>query len=474
VKTRVFYVAGICLLAALAGRAFWLSLRDTVAENPGLYAAMSPAERQAEYEWFMREFDNPRLDLGSYFETMKRVETLQGAYKRAQMAQNDKTWVPSEDAHRATTLSIFGNQYVHKVLPHLPQGEPFEQARDAAGYSSQALRERNAPVDPRAPFAWAMFYFAGLGFTFVHFALRIRALDGIWWMAALSDWRFPFWLMCFPVGLFKYPRAVDVKLQLVRAYRFAALVLTSCLSFAAAGCAGKRVKTEPDLPADAAKTWRIDADTVTWPNYLGLDGAVFHPGPVQQSSVTISLPRGFYLGAWNSVPLGDTLASPNFGHETDVSAGWNGSWLGLDWNTDATWIGVTPLAQYRGDVMQFSVRASRGFRIRGQTLAPFLWVRYATPVQGDTPARGIFFHEGVGWKWQKGRLDGSLNGELMYDSGAFGFQPGFFGKAGASLGFRLSDRWKVEIPIQASVPLVRTTDGRRTERRIGFRIAFAQ
>src|SRR3989344_4150775 len=351
-KTRLFYVVGGTILAIAFGHASFRMFRNAGSEDVSAYARMTHVERLAEWKALRLIVDDPQYSLFAYFETLKRFDRLTEATKRARaegtlgynMGAHGEP-LPDSDI---PTLQFLSNEYTNKMLGHLPRNEEFTRAQEAAGYKPDWTKGR-VPMDPLAPQAWTILYFLGLIFTFGHFLIRSSELGGSWEHSML-DWRFHAWLTVWPVGIFRYPTEVDVKLQIIRAYRLvqrtAVLLVSSSISLVAAGCGPKRVKTGlDDLPVDSTKSWRIDVNTITWPSYVGSNGAVFHSAPVQQGSTTVYHVSGFYLGTWHSVPLGKFNLSPNYAREIDLSGGWNGSRAGLNIGLDMTWVGVTPLAE---------------------------------------------------------------------------------------------------------------------------------
>lgn len=317
---------------------------------------------------------------------------------------------------------------------------------------------------------WALFYTIGLVFAFGRFTIAIEEMGGCWWQSALADWRFPFWMTIWFVGVFKYPTQIDVVMQAKRAYRFAVLVLSSTISVAAAGCAAKRVNTEPEtLPDRSATTWQIDTNTTTWPSYIGGNGAVFHPKPVQQTSVTATAKSGFYANVWHSAALGGRSLKPNFGSEIDGSIGWGGKFRTFSLDTTLTWVGVTPLSHYKGDVLQLSSSISRalphGFGVSST-------VNAVTPTKGTTPRRGMFFREGLNWGKSFGRASVNSGVEVFHDSGTFGFQSGWLSRGSAMIAWRVNKHLKASVPIRWNAPLSTLSDGRRRELQGGLIVSW--
>lgn len=475
-KSKLFYwIAGSFLAIAIVypvGRFVMEVDRDV-----SRYPTMSREERFTEYEALRREAETPTITLESYFEMLYRFRHLELAMERARTISDANCHGycgPSGRENDPVSLRFNEQNYVNEVLQKLPQDQRFVTARDSSNYVTK-YNQLNA-LTASTSINWrpiAFCYFTLLIFTFGHFVIRIEAMGGRWWFAAATDWRFPFWLTLCPFGVFKYPTEVDVKSAVARAWRFAVGLLTASISLASVGCVGKRVKTEPDGQYDDGKTWVVNVDAVTWPSYLGANGAIFHPAPVEQFSATLSHKSGLYAGTWTSVPLSPTNLFPNFGREIDGSVGWNGKVLhGSSFSFDSTLIGVTPIARYRGDVLQFTASLGRSVKVRGHTVSPYFTYRHATPTVGENPGSGTFLMAGASTGFGHGRISGTLKAEFMTDSGAFGFNPGRFLDGGGSFGTNLRKELRLEVPWRFSVPISATNDGRKKEAQVGLRLAW--
>ena len=173
------------------------------------------------------------------------------------------------------------------------------------------------------------------------------------------------------------------------------------------------------------------------------------------------------------MPLGGPKLTQNFGYEVDFSGGWNGQLRNFSFNADATFVGVTPLLKYGGDVLQLSMTASRDLKVgRGQTITPYFWVAHAMPTTSNSPEQGTFYHEGLRWNWSRGSWSAGANAELMYDSGAFGFESGHLARGGASVGRKFGPRLSLKIPVTWSTLISKVGDGRRSEIQVGASVVI--
>lgn len=479
-KSSWFYwIAGVAL-TLMFGHALWRTL-GSLGDGPAPadYPRMTFEERAAEYRALEAEVKSTgTVTPERYFQTLARMEKLDEALYRAR--QEERTLDPRiarSSIAETSRLRFLKDEWVNRRDGEWRKewtltDEQVSAARSAAGLD--VIRRRPAlPMDPFVPMAWFIVYMAGVVLTFGRFCIETEELGGSW-LVALTDWRFPAWLMIWFVGIFKYPTEIHVVDQVKRAYarvhRFAAFALTSALSVAGGGCAAKRINTELETrPSNPATTWKVNVNTVTLPKYVGADGAVFHSEPVQQTSVTAAASNGAYVGLWHSAPLTPTDAAPNYAREVDGSVGWNGKAGKLDVGADLTWIGVTPLGKFRGDVVQLSGSVGKALP-KGFGLSSA--VQIVSPTRGVAPRRGVFFREGVNWAGALKRLSLSASGEVFHDSGAFGFDSGWLARGEISAAMAIGKHWNISVPIRWNAPLTAMTDGRRKELQGGLKVSW--
>jgi len=469
-----YWIAGVSLAISILVAGV-MSLRDMDREDVSGYPQMSATEIGDEMDALRGVSASPVSDPRVAFNTLSRFESLNQAIKR----YNAGRGLTTEGHHKVVraggfdvvALDLVKNDYVNKVIELARQDwKAFEKAKSEALGQDHAPAVKYPPGDTRVPKAWAIVYFVGIVFAFGRFAIVIEEMGGSWWMSALTDWRFPFYLIVWFVGVFKYPTDIDVRMQVRRAYRFAVLVLSSALSLAAAGCAGKRVNTEPDeRRVDTAKTWQMNASTQTWPSYIAGNGAVFHPAPVEQTTVNVTASNGVYVGGLHSTPITRTGLAPNFGREVDLSVGWNGKIGKTNVGTDLTMVDVTPLGRLRGNVIQTSASANRPL---AHGFTPFVSVHVAMPARGESPKRGVFVRQGLRWGESFGRFSASAGAEVFHDTGTFGFDSGWLARGNASIVARLNKHWQVGVPIRWNKPLSAVSDGRRKELQGGLIVSW--
>jgi hypothetical protein len=444
------------------------------------YEAMAPAVRIAESEALRIETEKPLVSSEQYFKILSRLELLERACMRADREEKGDVALGAREMYM--NVSFLERNWVEKLrVSRIPESKDFGIARDNAGNDPNGLMRHttNRPFhqDPRATLLWCLFYFGSVIFTVVHFSIQLRDMGCKVWPEIVSNWKFSLWSVVWVVGLFKYPREIDpteqMKLAWLRVYRFATLVLSSSITFFAA------VQTAAAQKDDGSNskqnhTLHVDISTLTFPRYLGGNGAIFHEAPVQQTNVFISLPRGFYADVWNSIPFAD-FRNPNFGFEIDGTVGWSGKAKGIKLTTELGYVNATPLGQFRGDVFKTSGMVSRNFAVaKSGALEPYFLAERFAPVKGIAPQQGVFLHGGVRHSWtvtRRFRVDSVA--DFFHDGGAFGFEHAYLIKANTGGSWKLSDHWALQLPaIQYSVPLTHVTDGRRPQLNFGGGLAF--
>ncbi len=482
-KALLYLLAGL-ILATAVGHALWRTTRYGGGDpEPSHYTYMSPADRTVEYTALSAKAENPGSNVSpeEYFIVLKRFELLSDAMARARLeesteklrtASGSKGYPRPAQADDEVGLEFLKRSWVNATQGQLRNTsmERIDKARTDSGVEAIG-RSHRMPIDTFLAKSWAIVYFAGLLLAFVHFQIKNRALGGNILLA--SDPRFWMWLALWIPGLFRYPTAIDVKQQLLRAKRFATLVISTCLPLGAA-CATKRIKTPEEQRKNEPRTLHINASTTTWSKYIGGNGGEFHPATVQQSSITVSGPKGLSAGVWASVPLKQWDLSPNFGREVDVYAGWNGKLRGFNLGANFNYVGVTPVGKHRGDPLVMSFSAARGFKVASLgTLSPSFTIQHAMPTAGPKPREGTFLRSKIGWSLNKNAWSFGADAEIVHDTGAFGFNPGYFGKIGGNVGRQISKKLRIDAPLQFFAPISHLGDSRKANPRMGLTLSYA-
>lgn len=461
-------ILGLAIFAAVV-----FSLGSIEADTSN-YPQMSDSERAAEYKALKDVKDHPQFTWMFIAKTETRFERLRLAMIRAKKEHPIYDHNVDLSAWDEVSLDFLRQQYMEGNKEFLSDYSPDIHARmlASAGYPDNGIRGFTH-ASPWTPWLWLGAYCSMFFFALGHFRIKMKDIGGRPWLM-VSDWRFWVWLAACPVGVFRYPKPVDVVGQVKRAYRFITFLFSSILTMGVAACAGKPVNTNPEQRRrNAPWALHVDAATSTLPYYLGADGGVFHPAPVQQSLVTVSAPSGVYTGVWNSLPLGGLNLNPNYGYEVDLFGGWGGKVHGFNLNQDVNYTAVVPLSKETGDVWLFTTDLGRSFKFgHGMTVTPQFRYRLAVPAVGESPPGGRFFRESLAWGWQHGRLSLSARAGLLHDSGAFGFNPGWLTDNALSVSVGIGKSARLELPIRITRPLSPLGDGRSLQVQTGLTVSW--
>lgn len=222
------------------------------------------------------------------------------------------------------------------------------------------------------------------------------------------------------------------------------------------------------LPAQASAeeyefSGTISQETIS--QYLGTNGAVFHPDPVSQVDLWINLPKDWYVDLWWSAGFDN---ESNFGDEIDWTAGkvFN---LG-DTSIDA---GVSFFDTHDlfssggaiGDVVRPYVRFNRNVT---KNVGIYLDVERYIPLREGIQG-GINFIAGIKHSFEVSQNTNLWqNVSVRYDDGSFGFDEGLIGFYKAGLDWEINDSSTLTFPtIRASTPLSAMDDSRKAELALG-------
>ncbi len=414
-----------------------------------------------------------------YFENLEKLDILEGSYRRA-----ERDRVPLDPRYNTSLVDVgfLSRGFTNTNVNHVADVNWQEFDRLSKIYQKKKVNPLNAmvpdQVDLRHTYIWWLaFYLGGILLMHIHYRIKFRERKCKVWIDAVSNIKFWFAHGFWPASFWWYPNTTPIQ-QLVRARQFATSILVLGISgFAGAGKVSASEKKGEEDPKSSGHTILYNASTLTNSKFLGLDGAVFHPSPVQQSSISITFENGIYAGLWHSMPMTTTGMSPNFGNEIDVFVGWSGTYKGLNLSADAIYINVASLKKVpRGDLVQMIGTVGKTLKVSPrQTFKHYFALRLAVPVRGNVPIGGWFTHSGLQYEisdiWRFGI---SSNIELLRDSGAFGFKQGYIGRSSLTVSTKLRKGVTLNAPsFAASTPISRTQDGRKTEIVPGAGLAFS-
>lgn len=478
---KKFYTFMIVAIVALLGNAILQSCLVQSREEAaalGRYETLSYHELAVRFTVLQGVLSGTPKTWSEYFATIRQANMLEGAARKALAsptpvrlnAENDRDEIITRTITTQMSGMIAQYQNANPELKSSAQGSEWQKAYDDFTRSgANTLINRSTvqvPGAERLLLWWMLFHFGAMPFMLVHYCIRIRRYGMRVRFEFLGNPAFPMAVFFWEVGLFKYPRKINVMAQLRRAQRWAAFVLSSAIPCFAAGANSKVCEKEPV---------RWSASTSSMTGYPGLEGAMFWTHPVEQSTLTVSGSCGLYAGVWNSKSLTPSSAEQNFGNEVDLFGGWAASAKGLSLNLSATYLDVSPLRHVpRGDVFQFGERISKKYPIGKGSVSPYLWFREAIPVRGSTPVGGWFLHMGSDFSIPIGKK--FVNGtsvEVVRDSGAFGYNPAFIGRLTETPSWKLNKHTSLQFPVVVQTMLSHAGDSRRTNITPGISLAVS-
>lgn len=477
-----FLIGGMLLAAFISTSGYWSREEERrVARYETLsYEQISQRYKTLDEEMTLHKPETPR----EYFAVIGRAYCLIGS---AQKWMHNQSGPLTEADGRYASLSrdipVTVQRWINTYSVHLGEFPDYDEVtRERVAYEATEV----SPISPTQAgdyssvvFWWFLFHFASMPLVAIHFGIQLRKRNCSIWMDVCGNPMFPVWLFLWEVGIFRYPSKVSPFQQLQRARRWAGLVLCSAMGcFAGTGKICEKPQRAQQHQKYGGLVRGFGLSTASLNDYLGLDGAVFHPGAVQQSSATAKLACGFFAGVWASEPLGQRDIRPNFGREVDLFVGWSGAVHGFNVSGGATYFAVSPLRQIPAeDLLQSDVMLSRPITASKVNVKPYLWIRNVSPIRNGIPHGGTFVHWGVGLSRPLStRTTGNLGLELVRDPGAFGFNPGKIGRV-------LTDiTWKTKIPgltlqlpiLRVTSPFTHTGDGRGLQVQFGLGLSFAR
>ena len=392
-------------LAALFLNAFFRTLR---VEGRRSRAQLELAKTLSLSEWiaqagaFQETLRGTPKTSWEYFANVARYNSLNDSELKAMkhLAVDGKLLEEDSEVEKAKLLFNLlrydfdgPNSYVTRstrrhFLVGTPEWEAASKDYTAKGNDPLHRPHVTVPGDGTLSRWWILFYVAGMILIIPYNCIELRRRKMKIFAEVAGNPVFPLSILFWPSSLFLYPKDETPAEQLVRARRWATLVLSSSIScFAGTGKICEKKETAPQYQPYDRILDHFAFSSLTLSDYVGDDGGVFHPATVQQSSVAASLPCGIYLKWWNSIPLGDRDLSPNHGRENDYSAGWTFPAHRFLLDANAAYIDVSPQTQWlRGDVFQAQLLMARTFKLTsGAMLQPYILLRGDAAVRGSKP-----------------------------------------------------------------------------------------
>jgi len=284
------------------------------------------------------------------------------------------------------------------------------------------------------------------------------------------NWRFILASMIWVYGL-PYYRNMDFRHQMRRCQQVASFFLVSAIS-CFAGSNKPVDKKLGEQKKDSVQSWLLTGTDTTVSDYVGSNDRVFHKGPVNQQTLTLTAPNGVYIGTFGSVPYSTATKCEDYGYEQDFSVGWNGTYRHFTFNPDVTYINLAPLPLMNGDAWQLSMTVARPFKLNSDTVTPYFWINKYVPVLGKAPKSGTFYRFGTNNGTNVGKFATNSSAEVMYDTGAFGNDRMWLAKVSATISRNFGHHLQLGVPVNFYTPMTHVTDGRKTQLTVGFGIAY--
>jgi hypothetical protein len=480
---KIYLVAGLAFVLIIFNI---IRVTPDAVEDTSNYPSMTYEQIVAEHKTLADRVEKPFSSYKEYFDVIDRLLALELACKKHERNHEElDPRYPGTIRNVLGSISFLrtenesrGRIFTFAKADRIASMKEFQEAsknRDLT-YSNMILfPKKNPEAEGKFLQALVVFQFGFMPFALLVYAVRIRYQKGSISFEMMSNPLFPIYLLLWEIGIFIY-QATGLQLQIRRMIRYASLTLSAILSFGAATVKAQTKSENKDSGSGNGHTLVVSGNVQYLSSYLGLDGAVFHPAPVLQSSLTIAHKNGIYLNLWKSVATTHVALNPNFGFEEDYALGYSRKFGKRMVDVSLTYFNVTPLGKLaKGDLLQSSVRVSGP--IPKLPISHYLWIRNVHPLRNGNPPEGWFVHFGVDKSIKvpkKTHLD--LVGEAVFDSGAFGFK-----RAGI---FRSSANFKVpwkklvyDLPIyRMSTPFTGPGDSRKFEQvlGVGLSLSFAQ
>jgi hypothetical protein len=250
------------------------------------------------------------------------------------------------------------------------------------------------------------------------------------------------------------------------------LTVFCCFILAFFVCSTALAQIEEGVEVEKGEVWGVDEGekgvavevASQWlSRYVSTGGVAFSKDPVLQSSLTVTLPSGFYGQVWHSTGISSDLLN-NTGAELDLYLGWSGRmyWLenpflnSLEWDLYISYQGYPSLFRMKDDYMGLGFEVKKPFELNDcHMLSPFVAAEYYYPLSGNGGEQGAYASVGLkhSWKvWGPVSLEQSVRG--TYDSGVYGMESGLVGAYTASLQWKAIEHLNVDLGLlQYTVPI---------------------
>jgi len=228
---------------------------------------------------------------------------------------------------------------------------------------------------------------------------------------------------------------------------------------------------------EAKKDISVTLSSKVYSEYLSSNsGGICHDGPVIQTDMFISLPRGFYFDVWHSAGLNGTDLSSDYGDEIDYTIGWSGKVKGIGLDLGVAYFDLIDLFEApHGDLIMPYLEFNKGFDIsKNHRLTPFVCFKFPYSAKGDELGHGFRTYLGTKHAWQiNPKLSFNQKINLLFDDGACGNDSGVLGQYQGGISWQASKQLTLDlISVKAVTPLTSLSDSRETKIVYGAGITY--
>ena len=202
--------------------------------------------------------------------------------------------------------------------------------------------------------------------------------------------------------------------------------------------------TTPDVPVGELDDWSTTLKSRVYSRYLGSNGAIFHRDPVFQADITMAHDDGLYFNLWGSMGLESMEWNDDYGDEVDVTVGWAHEVSGISLDFGISYLELVDLRHSEDDVWWFYAEASKPYELTEEvTLSPFAHLDYYA--DAEFSYLKPYIEAGAYTSVQLCEdVSFDMRTSLLYDTGIFGFDSGFIGKANAGINWKWSETVTLE------------------------------
>ena len=203
--------------------------------------------------------------------------------------------------------------------------------------------------------------------------------------------------------------------------------------------------------------------STTWlAKYIGRNGVIFHDEDVMNSSLAVTLPKGFYLNLFHSVGFDDSNLNSNFADEIDYTLGWSGEVKTVHVNAGISYFDVFKIGSSKGDIIQPYLYLSKTWKFGQNSITPIIQLDTFLPVKSKVLKEGLLIKAGISYSYPIFKqLSINLSMNIRYDNGAIAFQKAWLLQNSANLKWSINKWSSVEVGAHHQLLLSQASDRKR-------------